>query len=179
MHAAILSDDDTWDDAPALAVAAVKDEDAIPVRMRVGVRLRDGSRLRVDLSADYGGAPFEEVRCVGDVVFVGLGAFLFIVDPRRRSAESLRLDAYFGHMESPHDLDAPESSFGLLVTSASEVLCFSPSCELRWRACGLGVDGIVVHRLVDGVLHGDAEHDPPGGWEPFTLDFATGHRLSG
>ena len=179
MQAAFLSDGDPWDDAPVLVVTSEERARRLALERRVGVHMPDASRLRVEISTDDGGGPFEDVRCAGDRVFIGLGAALFVVDPRRRRAESFRLDAYFGHMASPRDLGPPDPGAGLLVTSATEVLRFRPSGELAWRARGLGVDGVVLHRIRDGVLHGDAEHDPPGGWRPFTLDFATGRRLSG
>ena len=177
MHAAFIADDKTWDDVPGIDAIASKNPPSRTTAC-VGVHVRNGERLRVDIYAGQS-APFQDTRCVGDLVLIGFGEQLFIVDPLRRHVEALPLDGYFGGMYSPEDLEAPASGFGLLVTSASEVLCFSPSCELKWRTGELGVDGVVIHRIKDGVLHGDAEHDPPDGWEPFTLDFATGRLLSG
>jgi len=38
----------------------------------------------------------------------------------------------------------------------------------------LGIDGIIVASTSDGVISGEGEWDPPGGWRPFRLSLATG-----
>lgn len=62
----------------------------------------------------------------------------------------------------------------VLVASASELLRFDGAGQLLWRRSGLGIDGVVIHRVQDGEIFGDAEWDPPGGWKSFRLRLDSG-----
>jgi len=45
---------------------------------------------------------------------------------------------------------------------------------LLWRSDCLGIDGVMVDQVADGIIRGKGEWDPPGGWRPFQVRFATG-----
>ena len=50
--------------------------------------------------------------------------------------------------------------------------------ELLWTSPALGVDGVLVHSIDDGVIAGEGEWDPPGGWRPFRVALSSGLALS-
>lgn len=68
--------------------------------------------------------------------------------------------------------------FGVLVASASELLSFGHDGALQWRSARLGIDGVIVKSLKDGLIDGSGEWDPPGGWQSFRLCAVTGLRGS-
>lgn len=41
----------------------------------------------------------------------------------------------------------------------------------------LGIDGVLVTVIDNGVVGGEAELDPPGGWKPFRVDLETGAKV--
>lgn len=57
---------------------------------------------------------------------------------------------------------------------ASESLRFDGRGRLLWRRSELAVDGVIVRGVQDGLVFGDAEWDPPDGWEPFRLHLDSG-----
>lgn len=38
----------------------------------------------------------------------------------------------------------------------------------------LGLEGVIVNSVEDGIVRGEGEWDPPGGWRPFSLRLDTG-----
>ena len=163
---------DDWLDAQVLTVGNAEAGQGISVH--VGLACSTGKRIRIDIRAGGGYSCFQAVRWVGNVAYIGFGQYLFVVDTARMTATEYVLDGYFCDIYSPADIDAEDGTFSALVASASELLCFSAEGELRWKTVGLGVDGIVVHRVRGQFLMGDGEFDPPGGWRSFTLDLASG-----
>lgn len=133
-----------------------------------------GEPLEVHLLEGIGQSPFQALHQTDKVVFIGFGEQVAVVTPSTRQVSSYRLAGYFGSLVCPAEPDAENSDGSVLVCSASEVLRFDPSGYLVWRASNLGVDGVVIHGIKEGVIEGVAEHDPPGGWMPFRLDLASG-----
>jgi hypothetical protein len=62
----------------------------------------------------------------------------------------------------------------LLAVSGSGVARIDGDGGLRWHTRHLGIDGVVIDRIEDGVIVGQGEWDPPGGWRPFRISLATG-----
>src|SRR5262249_397476 len=135
----------------------------------VGVDLGSGHRRRIDLFASVGQSCFQDVRCVGKVVFVGYGQQVDVYVSEVVTLPKDAFDGYFGHLFTATDIDSPDLGRSALIASASELLRFDDAGELLWRSTGLGIDGVVVHRVQDGKIFGEGEWDPPGGWKPFQL----------
>jgi hypothetical protein len=38
----------------------------------------------------------------------------------------------------------------------------------------MGVDGVIARNVAGGVIEGEGEWDPPGGWEPFRILLSSG-----
>lgn len=169
IEAAFLNTEDDlgdWRSADRVVLGVPSSVSEQPVAS-VGVRLESGSRKRIDLFASTGHPYFQDVRCVGQVVYVGYGQQVCVFAPEVGTLESYALDGYFGHLFTASDLES--SDLGLSVLVASELLRFDDAGKLLWRCAELGVDGVIVHRVQDNKVFGDAEWDPPGGWEPFRL----------
>jgi hypothetical protein len=169
LNAIFLSDDqDDWLDVlnPSGAPAA-----------RVGIQIDATKRLRFDVPSDAGQSAFQDLRCVDDTVFVGVGESVFVIRPLEQAWDRIRLEDYFGSLYTPEDFGLPLTSFGVLVATGSALFSLTNAGTLIWCARGLAVDGVQVLDVRDGLIFGSAELDPPGGWQPFVLDVITGeHR---
>jgi hypothetical protein len=130
----------------------------------------EGSRLRVDLyqSSDECFA-FEEVCVWSGSVVLGWGHRVYLVEPRTRVVSALDLGSYFGHLY-------PGERW-LLVASAERLLRVEPDGSLLWRSDALGLDGVVVDQVADGVIRGEGEWDSPGDWRPFQVSLSSGQRV--
>lgn len=66
----------------------------------------------------------------------------------------------------------------LLAVSGQGLVCLGSDGTMLWRNDDLGIDGIIVGEVADGVISGDGEWDPPGGWRPFRVSLRTGLPVS-
>ena len=51
---------------------------------------------------------------------------------------------------------------------------FDRNGSIVWQSTELGVDGVVVSGVADGVIEGEGEWDPPGGWRRFRILLSSG-----
>lgn len=97
------------------------------------------------------------MRCVGELIYIGYGEQVAVFSPRTGDLASHSLDGYFCGLLTSSDLESSELGPSVLVASASELLRFDGAGQLLWRKSGLGVDGVIVRRVQDGQIFGDAE----------------------
>ena len=102
-------------------------------------------------------------------VAIGLGYAVYLLDPVTRAVRTIRLPFYFENFI--------ESDEWLLAVSGAGITRLNPRGEVDWENAEVAVDGVTVEDVVDGVIRGDAEMDPPGGWRPFRVDLASGRSL--
>lgn len=127
---------------------------------------RDGEPFaRVDAWPLHGG-PFVECLVWREYVALGWGRSLHLIDPVARDARSIDFEIYFRHLYPLAEK--------LLVASESDLTCLDVQRDLVWRSGRLGIDGVVVDRVVDDLVIGKGEWDPPGDWQPFRLSSRTG-----
>ena len=112
------------------------------------------------------------------VVAIGYGGRVHFVDVETKAARSMELSGYFGALYTPGDFGLPDHPFDFLVGSADALHRFAADGSLVWTAGEVAIDGVSVHDVVDGVIEGRGEWDPPGGWEEFRLDPAMGARIA-
>jgi hypothetical protein len=123
-----------------------------------------GPRLRVDV---YGsGGAFSEVQVWCGLIVIGWGEHLYLVRPEGGAVTTVNLGSYFGHLY-------PAGGY-LLVASGERLIRLRPNGSLLWTSDRLGIDGVIVHAVEEGIIRGDGEWDPPGGWRPFRLSLETG-----
>ena len=133
------------------------------------VVVEDGKKLlRIDvyLSRYECGGPFEEVAIWGEFVLIGCCEHVFLVPLHGGKVTTIELDGYFGHLWLHDDV--------LLVASQDRLFRLSRTGELIWTTGKLGIDGVVVDRLQDGIVYGQGEWDPPGGWKRFAIRLDSG-----
>lgn len=132
---------------------------------------RDGEPiLRGDVYIDDGWTSTfcREPQVWHDIVLVGVGGVLYVVDTRIPSVRYCELKENLGRLYVAPDY--------CLVTSESELVRLGSHGRVIWRA-NLAIDGVDVHSVNNGVVSGEAVMDPPEGIEHFKLDFETGARL--
>jgi len=56
-----------------------------------------------------------------------------------------------------------------IIASAERLFRVEPSGSLKWSSKKIGIDGVVVDCVQDGIIHGQGEWDPPEGWKPFQI----------
>jgi hypothetical protein len=99
-------------------------------------------------------------------IVVGIGHHVHLVPLTGDDPSTLDLDDYFGHL---YPLD-----HSLLVASGQKLFCVTTDGIVKWTSPELGIDGVVVIQVRDGIIDGEGEWDPPGGWKPFRLRLDTG-----
>jgi hypothetical protein len=163
-----------WTCLPELVVP-----DAPVAAACVGVCI-DGMPAMVLRLGDSGsGSPFSSIHCAGNIVFVGLGCSLYVAIQQTRTLYRHAMEGYFGAFHALDDFEAIDSTPAIfLACSASRLHRFSADGELLWTSPRLGIDGVVVHRIIRNEIHGAGEWDPPGGWVDFIVDAQSG-RTSG
>jgi len=131
-----------------------------------------GRRLRIDLFADRSRWIYvatEAIRWRGWIV-VGFGYDVCLIDPVSRQVRTLPLAMYFSEFATGADY--------LIVASGIGLTRVDPAGEVVWCNEEVAVDGIRIDTISEGVISGDAEHDPPGDWRPFRVDLETGRQLA-
>lgn len=144
------------------------------VATSVAIFDHEGLRTRVNVLSSAGASCFQDVRCVGCLVFIGFGQYVFILDMKAGAVVSHRLDGYFGHMYDAGDFENLPAKFSILVTSASEALAFSMTGELLWVRKNLGIDGVLLHAADSRQFDGEGEWDPSDGWRKFSVSADSG-----
>lgn len=125
-------------------------------------------RIRIDVyhPIEGCGGPFTEAILWHNFVVIGCCQHLYLAPVDRGSVSAINLDSYFGRLYPNEDF--------LLVASASRLLKIIPNGELVWTSPEIGIDGVQVNRIDNGVIYGEGEWDPPGGWKPFSLRITSG-----
>jgi hypothetical protein len=131
----------------------------------------DRALLRVDLYGDSSEESFalRDALVWHDHVFVGFGNRIYVIDPKQQSASEISLGPtsdYFGAFYATRDY--------LLAASGESLLRLAPDGTVLWKRTNLGVDGVVIKSVDNGLIQGEGEWDPPGSWRPFVLQLESG-----
>lgn len=123
--------------------------------------------LRIDLyESEPAAHAFQQAIAWNGLIAIGFGGEVHLVSPASRSSSTVRLSGYFGSLY-------PLSAL-LLVADADSLRCFNSRGEQVWRSEPLGVDGVLVSDVEEGVITGRGDWDPPGDWRPFRISLASG-----
>jgi hypothetical protein len=124
--------------------------------------------LRVDVYVEHGSehSPFAECIAWKQWIAIGIGHHLYLVPLAGDNPSTLDLNDYFGDL---YPLD-----HCLLVASGQRLFCVTTDGVVKWSSSELGIDGVVVSRVRDGIIDGEGEWDPPGGWKPFRIALDSG-----
>lgn len=131
---------------------------------------RDGLPIaRIDAYAEHPG-PFVELIVWDRFVVIGWAAIVHLVNPITRAVCDIECDGYFSQLYALKDR--------LFIATATELICLDEKGNTLWRRGNLAVDGVRIFEPNDGVINGEGEWDPPGGWRPFQLSLVTGEPVS-
>lgn len=125
--------------------------------------------LRIDAYRSFEESyPFSDAIRWHDFLVVGWGDCAYLIDIDSGTIVKHKLGIYFGHLY-------PHAEY-LLIASGERLWCINRCGSIEWTSDVLGIDGVVVHDVTHGVISGEGEWDPPGGWQPFAIMLDTGHR---
>ena len=146
---------------PDIIVTVTRDE--IPI-LRIDVYQRE--------PAHYA---FQDAIIWGEFIVIGFGGHVHLVSIASHRTATLSLDGYFGHLYPAGD--------HLLAADATRLHCFGRDGRVVWQSRALGIDGVLVHGVEDGVVTGVAQVELPidfsdlndvGNWSAFRLLLASG-----
>jgi hypothetical protein len=86
--------------------------------------------------------------------------------PEEHQRKSYRADSYIGYLY-------PHEEF-LLVATNMRLMRFDKKAQLVWQSREIGIDGVLISKIINGVIYGEGEWDPPGGWRPFKVHLESG-----
>ena len=116
-------------------------------------------------------SPFKEGLLVGNLLAVGHEEHFYLFNiVTNQNILRLKMNGYFGHIY----FDAEH----FYVADASGLHCIDNTGNIRWSNLGLAIDGVIVNEFTGDKIIGSGELDPPGGWEDFSIDKATGIRTT-
>lgn len=139
----------------------------------IHVLVSDDTRpvLRADIYRSFSEClAFQEAIVWSNRVFAGYGESVYVIDPEQRTGTQLLLSGSAGYFAT-----FCAGADYLLVATGESVLRLSQHGTVTWCTDNLGLDGVVIHSVEDGIIRGEGEWDPPGGWRPFALRLDTGH----
>jgi hypothetical protein len=92
---------------------------------------------------------FQDALVWCERVFVGFGHSVYVIDPKTESASKIYLGPFWGYFEHFY-----ASQDYLLVASGESLLRLAPSGTILWRTPSLGLDGVVVNSVENGLIPG-------------------------
>jgi hypothetical protein len=158
--------DNPWLDAPVVTVGMAPPNTPTP-DASITVSEDGEPLLRIDA---YLGP--EEFACFREAIHwrswivVGFGHHVHLVNLGGSDTRSFDLGSYFGHLYPLDDF--------LLAASGENLSSITSDGALTWKSEQLGLDGVIVNDVDNGVVFGQGEWNPPGGWEQFQVSLATG-----
>jgi hypothetical protein len=145
--------------------------DCRSVRHDLTISDGDHALLRVDFYGDSSSETFtfQDALVWCERVFVGYGHRVHVIDPQKQLASEIFLGTscgYFGAFHAGQDY--------LLVTSGERILRLAPNGRVLWSTSNLGLDGVDVKSVENGLIRGEGVWDPPGGRKPFVVRLDSG-----
>ncbi|MBL7732756.1 MAG: hypothetical protein JNM88_16380 [Chitinophagaceae bacterium] len=114
---------------------------------------------------------FQDTQVINDTVLIGWGDYFATFNLVTRKQTFHSLDGYFGNFRVFDNK--------VFVCSAEDVTCLSIEGEVIWKSEPIAIDGVVINSFENETIYCSCEWDPPGGWQPFQLDFLTGKTKKG
>ncbi|WP_258570088.1 hypothetical protein [Dickeya zeae] len=132
--------------------------------------------LHIFIEVDEDGC-FRQVLCNDKYVTIMLGQHIHLVEVVSKEIKNFHLHDYVGHAYSIPDCSDVYLSESFLVTTYCYVFLIDIVKGIIWRSKRCGIDGVVIHDISDGVIYGEGDWDPPGGWLAFRLSLKNGELM--
>jgi hypothetical protein len=155
--------DPPWSEMPPLQLGKLREGAA---DLYVTIARNDRPVLRVDIYAGRETFAFTDAIAWGERAFAGYGDAVYVIDPARKTGSAIALNTYFGSFFATSEC--------LIAASGERLWRLSPSGLVLWTSQQLGLDGVVVNAIENGLIKGEGEWDPPGGWRPFAISLDLG-----
>lgn len=110
-----------WRNADRFVLGGSSDSTASAVAA-VGISLGSEAKWRVDLLPVVGHSCFQDVRRVGELIYIGYGEQVAVFSPRTGDLASHSLDGYFGRLFTSSDIESLELGSPFFPTSTSRVI---------------------------------------------------------
>ena len=117
---------------------------------------------------------FSEVLLNEQHIAILFGQHVHILDIASQQIRTVYLNDYVGHLYPLPDVNASVLSDTFLVATFEYVFLVDIHGKIIWQSKMCAIDGVIIDEVVDGVIYGSGEWDPPGGWEPFRLSLNDG-----
>ncbi len=106
-----------------------------------------------------------------ELVVIGFGSALYVVGLKDLRPHVHDFPGYFGSLVSTNAF--------CLVASDEGVLRLAADGTALWHQRALAADGILIQDVIEGVIRGEGQWDPPDGdWVAFRLDLETGRPVA-
>lgn len=166
------NEDEEWGHIPATSIGSKSD---FKIQYtKVGLFKSGKKHLLLHIHAADQCICFKSLKVSGNDLVIGFGETVHFFNVESRALISKKLDGYFGDLYTPNDLELAINEFFILVASASYLHHFTFNGDEIWKSEMLGIDGVVVHKIVPPLIHVSGEWDPPGGWEPAIVQLHNG-----
>ena len=119
---------------------------------------------------------FKDIKISNQYVVIGCGhkvSFVNIISKEVITHDLKR--SYFGHLYPVYDIESKFFDKQIIVASSNCLYLYTEQGSLVWSSVELGVDGVVVSNISNGIISGSGECDPPGGWIDFMLELKSGN----
>jgi hypothetical protein len=107
-------------------------------------------------------------------IAIGFASRLVLISIDDRSQRTIVLSDSQPPMLADYFCQLYACSDCLLVGSGRKLFRVDMDGSVGWTSGELGLDGVLVHSVDDGIVSGSGEWDPPGGWLPFAISLKDG-----
>jgi hypothetical protein len=165
---------EAWSEVDALCLGSAPRHTLQTADLFVNISEDEHTLLRADIyqSPQPECFAFQDAIVWNNRIFVGYGECVYVIDPALRIGWQIYLTGVAGYFGAFYS--APGY---LLVASGDSLLRLTDDGRVLWAAHDLGLDGVIVDSVENGIICGQGEWDPPGGWKPFELHLDSGQLI--
>ena len=158
--------DSQWEELQPISIGKFSQHAETP-EIHILVARNNQPFIRVDAfyNSDESFA-FKDAVIWFDLLILGWGHSVYLIHTESMNSIKLECDAYFEKLYQNGEY--------LLIATGERLIRIDKSGSILWRSEMLGIDGVIVNDVQNGIVKGSGEWDPPGGWEPFQVYLDTG-----
>jgi hypothetical protein len=120
-----------------------------------------------EIRYQYHCSPFKQATIEDELLLVGHEGHFYLYDlTSDKNILCLEMEGYFGHFYIHRDY--------FYISDAANLFCLDGKGNIIWKTSNLGIDGVIIDKVVGEKIYGSGEWNPPGGWRHFVLDLQTG-----
>lgn len=134
--------------------------------------------IRTDADGFCISSAFSGFLCNDHAIAVICGDCFHVIALPSGSYTCFPLNDNVGRLYPLPDIYSDWLSQRVLIATYNFVYLVDISRGILWQSEQCAIDGVVIFSVEGDVISGDAEWDPPGGWEPFRMSLSSGKLLS-